>query len=104
MLKNTIVAKNTMPLIYGTTIWILVNICFGLAPAKAEDRLSGCDPAASENQMIKGSAWKSKCLNGSVNSVWESICDDMTLEDAKKTSSQNGCWKLFSRMEYAKKR
>jgi hypothetical protein len=83
----------------------LFSASFFLVPTNANAaRLDGCDPSATENQSIVGSVWKSKCLNASVNSVWEAICNDMTLKDAKKTSSQNGCWKLFSRAEYAKQK
>lgn len=67
-------------------------------------RLDGCDPAAPENQQIKGSAWRAKCLNGNVREVWEEICNDMTLADAKKSSKNNGCWKLMSDGRFAKQK
>jgi hypothetical protein len=80
----------------------LVLVTVTSFPSYAASRLDGCDPSASENQSVIGSTWKSKCLNASVNSVWEDICNDMTLAQARKTSSKNGCWKLMSRLEYAK--
>lgn len=67
-------------------------------------RLDGCNPSAPENQNVKGSEWKARCLNGKVSAVWLSEYDDMTLAQAKKTSSKNGAWKLFSQNEYMKQK
>ena len=80
-----------------------VNTLISISPASAA-RLDGCDPSAKENQTTLGADWKSKCLNASVNSVWEDICDKMTLGEAKKSSSQNGCWKLMSQERFSKQK
>jgi hypothetical protein len=90
------------------TLFTLVNVIAAsnliiTSPASAA-RLDGCDPSAKENQAILGADWKSKCLNASVNSVWEEICDKMTLGEAKKSSSQNGCWKLISQERFSKQK
>lgn len=67
-------------------------------------RLDACNPSDDNNQGIKGSVWRGKCLNAGVREVWEEICNEMTLKDAKKSSSQNGCWKLFSDGRFAKQK
>lgn len=90
------------------TLFIILNVMTAsnlMTPRLASAaRLDGCDPSAKENQNILGSEWKSKCLNASVNSVWEEICDKMTLGEAKKSSSQNGCWKLISQERFSKQK
>lgn len=67
-------------------------------------RLDGCNPSAPENQKVTGAVWKAKCLNGKVSAVWLSSYNTMTLAEAKKTSSKNGAWKLFSQNEYMKQK
>jgi hypothetical protein len=86
-------------LISAMAVGTLVNT----SPASAV-RLDACDPSDKANQQIKGSAWRGKCLNAGVREVWQDICNEMTLEDAKKSSSQNGCWKLFSDGRFAKQK
>jgi hypothetical protein len=93
---------------FFATLFALINIMavsdlIITSPVSAA-RLDGCDPSAKENQTILGAEWKSKCLNASVNSVWEEICDKMTLGEAKKSSSQNGCWKLISQERFSKQK
>jgi hypothetical protein len=89
--------------LFTTAIIGAVHFSFSSTPVIAA-RLDGCDPSATENQGITGAVWKAKCLNAGVNSVWQKECDTMTLKDAKKSSSQNGCWKLMSQAEYAKQK
>ena len=88
----------------GILVLLTLSLAFFSSMTVMAARLPGCDPSAMENQSMKGIEWKSKCLNGSVNAVWDNACDEMSLAQAKRTSSQNGCWKLFSRVEYAKQK
>lgn len=80
---------------------VIATMCVAIC-ANAAERLDGCNPSARENQSITGAVWKSKCLNAKVNEVWLASYDNMTLAEAKRTSSKNGAWKLFSQIEYAK--
>jgi hypothetical protein len=91
------------PTLFSLASIIVISNLSITSPVSAA-RLDGCDPSAKENQAILGADWKSKCLNASVNSVWEEICDKMTLGEAKKSSSQNGCWKLISQERFSKQK